>query len=163
MSDGIKIAYRTEFPRADRVLFIRAETGEAVTVSVTKSSTGQIISLKRFEDYNEAMNYYRGQFNNLKSAEEYETMLCALNCMELCKETNMISILYQTEFSVRKRLLCIYANAGGTACVRVRRTDTYEVVKEVSGVGAEEAMELYEKLLNLYAKCENCKMPCCTR
>lgn len=77
MSDGVKIAYRTEFPRADRVLIIRAETGEAATVCVTKGSTGQIISSKRFEDYNEAMNYYSGQFNNLKSAEEYETMLCA--------------------------------------------------------------------------------------
>lgn len=75
----------------------------------------------------------------------------------------MIAIAYQTEFTVCKRLLSIYANAGGTACVRVRCTDTYEVVKEVSGVGIEEAMELYEKLFNLYAKCENCKMPCCTR
>lgn len=75
----------------------------------------------------------------------------------------MISIVYQTEFTVCKRLLSIYANAGGAACVRVRRTDTYEVVKEVTGVDTEDAMELYEKLLNLYAKCENCEMPCCTR
>lgn len=75
----------------------------------------------------------------------------------------MISIAYQTEFTVCNRLLSIYANAGGTACVRVRRTDTYEVLKEVSDVGTEEAMELYEKLFNLYAECENCKMPCCTR
>ena len=51
----------------------------------------------------------------------------------------------------------------GTACVRVRHTDTYEVVKEVTGVGTEEAMELYEKLFNLYAKFENFKMPCCIR
>lgn len=75
----------------------------------------------------------------------------------------MISIAYQTEFTVCNRLLSIYANAGGTACVRVRRMDTYEVLKEVSGVGTEEALELYEKLLNLYAKCENCKMTCCIR
>lgn len=74
----------------------------------------------------------------------------------------MISIAYQTEFTVCKRLPSIYANAGGIACVRVRRTDTYEVVKEVTDVGTEDAMELYEKLLNLHAKCENCKMPCCT-
>lgn len=71
MSDGIKIDYRTEFPRADSVLIIRAETGEAATVRVTKGSTGQIISSKRFEDYNEAMNYYSEQFNNFKSAEGY--------------------------------------------------------------------------------------------
>lgn len=68
----------------------------------------------------------------------------------------MISIVYQTEFTVCKRLLSIYANAGGPACVRVRRADTYEIVKEVTDVGIEEAMELYEKLLYLYTKCENC-------
>ena len=79
MSDGIKIAYRTEFPRVDRVLFITAETGEVATVSVTNGSTGQIISSERFEDYNNAMNYYSEQFNNLKSAEEYETMKAAFN------------------------------------------------------------------------------------
>ena len=72
----------------------------------------------------------------------------------------MISIAYQTEFTVCKRLLSIYA--GGTACVRVSSTDTYEVVKEVTGVGVEDGMELYEKLLNLYAKCENSIKPCCT-
>lgn len=74
----------------------------------------------------------------------------------------MIAIAYQTEFANCKRLLSIYASTGGTACVRVRRTDTYEVVKEVSGVGGEDALELYEKLFNLYAKCENCRLPCCT-
>ena len=83
MSDGIKIAYRTEFPRADRVLCIRAETDEAATICVTKSSTGQIISSKRFEEYNEAMNYYSGQFRNLKSAEEYETMKVAFKMLGL--------------------------------------------------------------------------------
>lgn len=81
MSDGIKIAYRTEFPRVDRVLFIAAETGEVATVSVTNGSTGHIISSERFEDYNDAMNYYRGQFNSLKSAEEYETMKAAFNML----------------------------------------------------------------------------------
>lgn len=74
----------------------------------------------------------------------------------------MISIAYHTEFADCKRLLSIYATVGGTACVRVRHTDTYDVLKEVSGVGTEDAMELYEKLFDLYAKCENCKMPCCT-
>ena len=75
----------------------------------------------------------------------------------------MIPIAYQTEFTACKRLLSIYASAGGTACVRVRRTDTYEVVKEALGICTEEAMELYEKLLNRYAKCENCEMARCTR
>lgn len=75
--DGIKIAYRTEFPRINRVLFIGVTTGEDAIVSVTNGSTGKIISSKRFEDYNDALNYYSGQFNNLKSAEEYETMKVA--------------------------------------------------------------------------------------
>lgn len=83
MSDGIKIAYRTEFPRIDRVLFIGAKTDEDAIVRVTEGSTGQIVSSKRFEDYNEAMNYYSGKLNNLKSAEEYETMLCAFKMLGL--------------------------------------------------------------------------------
>lgn len=74
----------------------------------------------------------------------------------------MISIAYQTEFTACKRLLSIYTNVGSTACVCVRDTGTYEVVKEVSGVGTEDALELYRKLFNLYAKCENCKS-CCIR
>lgn len=81
--NGIKISYRTEFPRINRVLFIGALTGEAVTVRVTEGSTGEIVSSKRFEDYNEAMNYYSETFNNFKSAEEYETMLCAFEMFGL--------------------------------------------------------------------------------
>lgn len=69
----------------------------------------------------------------------------------------MVSIAYQTEFTNFKRLLSIYATVGGTACVRIRHTGTYDVLKEVSGVATEDAMELYEKLYNLYAKCENCR------
>ena len=75
----------------------------------------------------------------------------------------MVAIAYQTEFTNCKRLLSIYASVGGTACVRVRHTGTYGVLKEVSGVGTEDALELYEKLFTLYAKCENCEYPCCTR
>lgn len=75
----------------------------------------------------------------------------------------MISIAYQTEFTNCKRLLSIYANVGDTACVRVSHTGTYhDVLKEVSGIGTEDALELYEKLFDLYAKCENCRKPCCT-
>ena len=75
----------------------------------------------------------------------------------------MISIAYHTEFTLCNRLVTIYASTGGTGCVHVRRADTYEVVKEVTGVDTEDAVELYEKLINLYAKYENCEMPCCTR
>lgn len=75
----------------------------------------------------------------------------------------MIHIAYQTEFTNCKRLLGIYVSVGGTACVRVRHTGTYDVLKEVSDVGFEDALELYDKLFTLYAKCDNCKLPCCTR
>lgn len=70
----------------------------------------------------------------------------------------MISIAYQTEFTGCKRLLSVYANVGGTACVRVRNTATYEVVKEVSDIGTEDAMELYMKLFDMYVTCENCRL-----
>lgn len=69
----------------------------------------------------------------------------------------MVSIAYQTEFTNCKRLLSIYCNVGGTACVRLRNMSTFEVVKEVSDIGINDALELYEKLFNLYVKCENCK------
>lgn len=75
----------------------------------------------------------------------------------------MIFITNQTEFTNCKRVLSISAGIGGTACGRVRHTGTYDVIKEVSGVATEDAIGLYEKLPNLYAKCENRKMPCCTR
>ena len=163
MSDDIKKVYRTEFPRVDRVLFIKAESNETAIVWVTNGSTGEIVRLECFEDYDEAMNYYSEQFNNLKSAEDYATFIAAFKMLGLMYGYEHDFIVYETEFTACKRLLCIYATAGGTACVRVRRTDTYEVVKEVTGVGSEEAMELYEKLYNLYAECENCKMSCCTR
>lgn len=73
MSD-IKNVYRTEFPRVGRVLFAVVESGKAAIVRVTDGSTGQIISSKRFEDYNEAMDYYSEQFATLKTAEEFEAM-----------------------------------------------------------------------------------------
>lgn len=81
--DGTKMGCRTEFPRIGKVLFVRCATGEAATVSVTNGSTGEIISSKRFEDYNDAMNYYSGQLNNLKSAEEYATMMVAFKMLGL--------------------------------------------------------------------------------
>lgn len=79
--DVVKTAYRTEFPRIGKVLFVRVTTEEVATVSVINGSTGEIISSKRFEGYNDAMNYYSEQFNNLKSAEEYETMKVAFNML----------------------------------------------------------------------------------
>lgn len=81
--DGNKIAYRTEFPRINRVLSIGSTTGEDVIVSVTEGSTGQIVSSKCFEDHNEAMTYYSGRLITLKNAEEYETMLCAFEMLGL--------------------------------------------------------------------------------
>lgn len=42
---------------------------------------GEIVRLKRFEDYDEAMNYYNEEFNKLKTAEEYAAMRVMIeNC-----------------------------------------------------------------------------------
>ena len=83
MSDGIKINYRTEFPRIGRILAIEVTTGEVATIRVTNSVNGEMVCAKKFEDYNEAMQYYSERFNNFKSAEEYETMLCAFKMFGL--------------------------------------------------------------------------------
>lgn len=74
MSDDVETIYRAEFPRVDRVLFIRVKTNKAIIVWVTNGSTGEIVRLKRFEDYDEAMNYYSEQFSKFKSAEENDGM-----------------------------------------------------------------------------------------
>ena len=83
MSDGIKINYRTEFPRIGRVLVIEAVAGEVATIRVTNSVNGEMVSMKKFEDYNEAMHYYSERFNNFKSAEEYETMFDIFKMFDL--------------------------------------------------------------------------------
>ena len=43
----------------------------------------KLLRLKKFTDYNEAMNYYSEMFNNFKSAEEYETTICAFKMLGL--------------------------------------------------------------------------------
>ena len=58
-------------------------TGEVATIRVTNSVNGEMVCAKKFEDYNEAMQYYSERFNNFKSAEEYETMLCAFKMFGL--------------------------------------------------------------------------------
>ena len=60
--NGIKIPYLVEFPRICRVLYIGAEIHKTAIVRVINGSTGQIISSKRFEDYNEALNYFSEQY-----------------------------------------------------------------------------------------------------
>lgn len=83
MSDNIKICYRTEFPRIGRVLTIEAGFDEVATITVSRSDNAKLLRLKKITDYNEAMNYYSALFNNLKSAEEYETMVCAFKTFGL--------------------------------------------------------------------------------
>lgn len=81
MSDAVETVYSAEFPRVDRVLSIRAETNKTIIVLVTNGSTGEIDRLKRFEDCDEAMNYYSEQFSKLKSAEEFDVMRVMIeNC-----------------------------------------------------------------------------------
>lgn len=74
MSDDVETIYSTEFPRVDRALSIRVKTNKTIIVWVTNGSTGEIVRLKRFEDYDEAMNYYSEQFSKFKSAEENDVM-----------------------------------------------------------------------------------------
>lgn len=81
--DNVKIYYLTEFPRINRVLFIGSITGEDATVRVIEGSTGHIISSRAFYELQQGMNYYSEQFNNLKSAEEYETMNVAFKMLGL--------------------------------------------------------------------------------
>lgn len=71
MSDDIKTVYITKFPQIDRELFTKVETNKTAIVCVKNVSTGDIVRLERFEDYDEAMNYYSEQFNKLEMEEEY--------------------------------------------------------------------------------------------
>lgn len=76
--NDIKITSLVEFPRICRVLDIGAEIHKTAIVRVTNGSTGQIISSKRFEDYNKALNYFSEQYATLKMLEESEVMLSML-------------------------------------------------------------------------------------
>lgn len=86
MSGNIKICNRIEFPRIGRVLTVEVGLDEVATITVSRSDNAKLLRLKRFTDYNEAMDYYSEQFNNLKSAEEYETMVCAFKMLGLWGE-----------------------------------------------------------------------------
>lgn len=85
MSDGIKttyrIEYRIEFPRIGRVLTVEFVSDEGATIKISRSDNAKLLRLKKFSGYNEAMNYYSEQLNNLKSAEEYETMKVAFKTL----------------------------------------------------------------------------------
>lgn len=83
MSDIIKICSRTEFPRIGKVLTVEAGFDEVATITVSRVDNGKLLRLKKFTDYNGAMNYYSELFNDFKSAEEYETMVCAFKMLGL--------------------------------------------------------------------------------
>lgn len=85
MCDGVKINYRTEFPRIGAVLVIEAQ-GEVATIRVTNSVNGEMMRMEKFEDFTEAMNYYSEQFSNLKSAEEFEVMRVMLEMVSCVSE-----------------------------------------------------------------------------
>lgn len=55
----------------------------------------------------------------------------------------MISIAYQTEFVGCKGILSIFGNVGGTARIIVSDTSTMDVVKEVSDIGTEDALQSF--------------------
>lgn len=83
MTGRIKICHRTEFPRIGRALTVEVGVDEVATITVSRSDNAKLLRLKKFTDYNEAMNYYSELYNNLKSEEEYETMVCAFKCLGL--------------------------------------------------------------------------------
>lgn len=83
MIDGIKINYRAEFPRIGRVLAVEATQGEVATIRVTNSVNGEMVLIKKFEDYDEAMDYYSEEFNNFESEEGHESILCTLKMFGL--------------------------------------------------------------------------------
>ena len=86
MSDSIKTTYRTEyrteFPRIGRVLSVEVGSDEVATIKISRSDNAKLLRLEKFSDYNEAMNYYSEQLNNLESAEEYETMRYAFKMLD---------------------------------------------------------------------------------
>ena len=67
MRDNTKICHRTEFPRIGRVLTMEVDDA-FVTITVSRSDNAKLLRLKKFTDYNEAMNDYSELFNNFKSA-----------------------------------------------------------------------------------------------
>ena len=86
MSDSIKTTYRaeyrTEFTRIGRVLSLEVGSDEVATIKISRSDNAKLLRLEKFSDYNEAMNYYSEQLNNLESAEEYETMRYAFKMLD---------------------------------------------------------------------------------
>lgn len=86
MSDSIKTPYRTEyrteFPRIGRVLTVEVGSMMDATIKISRSDNADLLILKKFSDYNDAMNYYSEQLNNLESAEEYETMRYAFKMLD---------------------------------------------------------------------------------
>lgn len=81
--NGIKILYRATFSRIGRLLRVEGASDNFVTISVTNIDTGKTVSVKRFDDYTEAMDYYTEQLIKLKSVEELETMAYALKMLGL--------------------------------------------------------------------------------
>lgn len=86
MSDSIKTTYRTvyrtEFPRIGRVLTVEVLSDEVAIIKISRSDNAKLLSLNKFSDYNDAMNYYIEQLRNLESEEEYETMRYAFKMLD---------------------------------------------------------------------------------
>ena len=86
MSESIKTTYRTEyrteFPRIGRVLTVEIGSDDVATIKISRTDNAKLLRLKKFSDYNEAMNDYSEQLNNLESAEEYETMRYAFKMLD---------------------------------------------------------------------------------
>lgn len=53
------------------------------TVTVSRNDNASVLRLKKFNNYNDALEYYSEQYSNLKIVEEYETMKVAFKMLGL--------------------------------------------------------------------------------
>ena len=85
MCDNTKICHRAEFPRIGRVLTVDAGFDEVATITVSRSDNAKLLRLKKFTDYNEAMNYYSELYNNLKVKKSMKQWYARLKCLVFWK------------------------------------------------------------------------------
>lgn len=67
MAGSIKRNYRTEFPTIGVVLTLEVGFDGVATITASRSDNAKLLRLKKFTDYNEAMDYYSELYNHIKS------------------------------------------------------------------------------------------------
>ena len=85
MSGSAKICNRVEFPRIGRVLTVEVWSDEVDTITVSRSDNAKLLRLKKFTDYNEAMNYYSELLTILKVQKSMKQWYARLKCLAFWK------------------------------------------------------------------------------